>query len=221
MPIKDIHPIEQPREKLIKYGPGKLSNAELLAVLLRTGSKKIGVMSLSRKVLSLFKDGKLTHASYEELKSGTQIGSVQSCQVVACFELGRRLLLDRASSIILSPRGVWDELKHIRESKKEQLVIFFLDTQNQVIKQELISIGTLNSSLVHPREVFEPAVRYSASHIIIAHNHPSGSLEPSPEDIAATKRLKDSGHVLGIEIIDHVIVTKEGWSSMKEKNLLT
>ena len=99
-------------------------------------------------------------------------------------------------------------------------MVFFLDTQNREIKRELVSVGTLNASLIHPREVFEPAIKYLASHIILAHNHPSGSLEPSDEDLAVTKRLVDSGRLLGIEVLDHVIVTGGGHASFKEKNLL-
>ena len=122
--------------------------------------------------------------------------------------------------LILSPREVWEALKDIRESKKEHFVAFFLDTQNQEIRRELISIGTLNASLIHPREVFEPAVRHLAAQIIVAHNHPSGDSEPSEDDLMITKRLVEAGKILGIEVLDHIVVTKKDFLSFKEKGLI-
>jgi DNA repair protein RadC len=220
MPIKNLYKIEQPRERLVKYGPEKLSDSELLAIILRTGPKGVGVMELSKKILREFKQSKLANSTIEELRKIKGLGEAKACEIVALFELGRRLLKDKQAVLILSPREVWEQLKDIREHKKEHFVIFFLDTQNQEIKREIISIGTLNSSLIHPREVFEPAVKHLASHVIIAHNHPSGSLEPSEEDMLVTRRLCDAGRLLGIEAIDHVIVTKTGYFSFKERNLL-
>ncbi|MFA5990840.1 MAG: DNA repair protein RadC [Candidatus Doudnabacteria bacterium] len=220
MPIKNIHKIEQPREKLEKYGAGKLTNAELLAILLRTGPKGTGVLELSQKILKQFKENKLANAGFEDLKNIHGIGPAKACEIVAMFELGRRLLQDKQSALILSPREVWEQLKDIRSNKKEHFVVFFLNTQNQEIQRETVSVGTLNASLIHPREVFEPAIKHLAAHVILAHNHPSGSLEPSDEDLAVTKRLCDSGRLLGIEVLDHVIVTDKGYASFKEKNLL-
>jgi len=220
MPIKHTHKIEQPREKLEKYGPGKLSDAELFAILLRTGPKGTGVLALSNKILRQFANTRLAYASFAELRKVHGIGPAKACEVVACFELGKRLLKDKKAVLILSPREVWEELKDIRGQKKEHFAVFFLDTQNEVIKREIVSIGTLNASLIHPREVFEPAVKYLSAHIIIAHNHPSGSLEPSEEDLRVTRRLAEAGRLLGIELLDHVIVTATGYASFKEKNLI-
>lgn len=215
-----MHKIEQPREKLERYGAGKLSDAELLAILLRTGPAGTGVLELSKKILHQFKDSLLAKADLEELQSIHGLGSAKACEIVACFELGRRLLRGKKAALILSPREVWEELKDIRDHKKENFVVFYLDTQNQLVKREVVSVGTLNGSLIHPREIFEPAVKYLASHIIVAHNHPSGSLEPSDEDLAVTQRLRHAGRVLGIEVIDHVIVTSRGFASLKDKHLL-
>lgn len=220
MPVRDLHKIEMPRERLVKYGPGKLKDEELLAILLRTGPKGSGVMRLSEKVLREYKGVSLANASVKDLVKIHGLGQVKASEIVAVFELGRRLLKDKQSVLILSPSEVWEQLKDIRESKKEHFVVFFLNTQNQEIQRETISVGTLNSSLIHPREVFEPAIKHLASHILIAHNHPSGSLEPSDEDLGVTKRLYESGKLLGIEVIDHVIVTAKGYMSFKEKNLL-
>jgi DNA repair protein RadC len=220
MPIQNIHKIEQPRERLQKHGQDKLTTAELLAIILRTGPKGSNVMKLAESALSKYKGISLANAGFMDLRKIKGIGPVKAGELLACFELGRRMLKDKQSTLILSPGEVWEQLKDIRQSKKEHFVVFFLDTQNQEIKREVVSIGTLNSSLIHPREVFEAAIQNLASHIIISHNHPSGSLEPSNEDLSVTKRLVDAGRLLGIEVLDHVIVTSTGCMSFKEKSLL-
>jgi len=134
--------------------------------------------------------------------------------------LGKRLLKDKKAQIYLSPKEVWEELKDLRDHKKEHFVIFYLDSRNQEIKRDIISIGSLNANLVHPREVFEPAVRNLAAQVLLAHNHPSGNPEPSEDDLEITKKLVESGKILGIEVIDHIIVVKNGFLSFKEKNLI-
>lgn len=220
MKIKDLPKIDRPREKLEKYGPEKLSNSELLAILLGTGTKGTNVVELSNKILKKFSNGDLACARIEDLMKVTGLGSAKASEIVACFELGRRLLQDKKSALILSPKDAWEELKDIRGHKKEHFVIFFLDTRNQEIKREIISVGTLNASLVHPREVFEPAIKHLASYVIVAHNHPSGNTEPSDEDVALTKRLREAGDLLGIELLDHVVVSHSGFTSFKERGLL-
>jgi len=154
------------------------------------------------------------------LKKQAGIGLVKACQLISCFELGKRFLKEKKSTLIMKPEDIWREMKEIRGNKKEYLVIFYLDVRNQVIRKEIISIGSLNSSLIHPREVFEPAVSHLAAQIIISHNHPSGDPSPSEEDIEVTKRLIQVGEILGIEIIDHVIVTEKEFFSMKEKKII-
>jgi len=218
--IKDLPKIERPREKLEKYGPERLSSSELLAILLRTGSAGVNVVELSNKILKKFSGDGLIKATVKDLKSTFGLGAAKACEIIACFELGRRLLQNKKSLLILSPQDVWEELKDIRDNKKEHFVIFFLDARNQEMKREIISVGSLNANLVHPREVFEPAVRYLAAQVIVAHNHPAGDAEPSDHDIEITKRLKEAGEVLGIELVDHIIVTKIGYTSFKEKRLL-
>jgi len=220
MKIKDLPKIDRPREKLEKYGPERLSDSELLAILLRTGSEGINVVELSSKILRKFSGVGLAKASVKELKNTFGLGSAKACEIVACYELGRRHLHDKQSVLLLSPKDVWDELKDIRDHKKEHFVIFFLDSRNQEIKREIVSVGSLNTSLVHPREVFEPAVRHLAAQVIIAHNHPAGDPSPSQEDSDITKQLVNAGKILGIEIIDHVIVTKDKFLSMKQKGIL-
>ncbi|MBI2595621.1 DNA repair protein RadC [Candidatus Daviesbacteria bacterium] len=220
MKIKDLPKIDRPREKLIRYGPEKLSNSELLAILLGTGIKGINVVELSNKILKKFTGNNLTRADVKALKNTTGLGETKACEIVACFELGKRLLKEKKTELILSPKDVWEQLKDIRDLKKEHFMVFYLDTRNQEICREIISIGTLNESLVHPREVFEPAIRNSAAQIIIAHNHPSGNPDPSEEDIKITAKLADAGKLLGIELFDHIIVTGEGFFSMSKENLV-
>jgi len=218
--IKDLPKIDRPREKLEKYGPERLSNSELLAILLRTGGKGVNVVELSNKILKKFSGDGLSKAAVKELKNTFGLGTAKACEVVACFELGRRLLQHKQSALLLSPKDVWEELKDIRDNKKEHFVVFFLDARNQEIKREIVSIGSLNANLVHPREVFEPAVRCLAAQIIVAHNHPSGDTIPSQEDLVITKQLVDAGKLLGIELKDHVIVSKANFFSFTEHKLL-
>lgn len=219
IPMKDVPKIDRPREKLIKYGPGKLLETELLAILLGTGARGSSVLEVSKKIFKKFPKETLAETNVEELKKTFGLGEAKACEIVACFELGKRLLKDKKAHLYLSPKDIWDSLKDIRESRKEHFIVFYLDTQHQEIMREIISVGILNANLVHPREVFEPAVRHVAAQIIIAHNHPSGSTQPSDEDIEVTKRLVSAGKILGIDVLDHVIVTHHHFFSLKENGL--
>lgn len=218
--IKDLPKIERPREKLIRYGADKLSNSELLAIILRSGKKGENVVTLANKILKKYGAENLPTLTCAELKQFPGLGPAKACEIIACFELGRRLLNGKISEVYLKPEDVWRELKDLREHKKEHFIIFYLDTRNQEIKREIISIGSLNASLVHPREVFEPAVKNLAAHIILAHNHPSGDCQPSKDDLEINHRLIEAGKILGIEIIDHIIVAKNSYLSFKEKDLM-
>jgi len=218
--IKNIPKIDRPREKLIQYGPEKLSNSELLALLLRSGNKNVNAIELARKILKKFGARELPNLIFKDLKKIPGLGPAKACEIVACFELGKRLLKDKKAQIFLTPKEIWEELKDLKNHKKEHFVIFYLDSRNQEIKRETISIGSLNANLVHPREVFEPAIRNLTAQIILAHNHPSGDPTPSEDDLEITKRLVESGKILGIEVIDHIIVAKNGFFSFKEKELI-
>jgi DNA repair protein RadC len=217
--IKDLAKVDQPREILEKYGPEKLTDAQLLAILLRTGTKDCNVLELSKKILKKFPGEKLLSATSKDLSQIHGLGKVKASEIIACLELGKRFLKDKQANLILSPKDVWENCKDIRDHRKEHFVVFFLDTRNQEIKREIISIGTLNANLVHPREVFEPAIKHSAAQIIVCHNHPSGNPQPSDEDIAITKRLQEAGKILGIEITDHVIVCQGSFLSLKCEGL--
>ncbi len=210
-----------PRKRLLEAGPEALSSAELLALLL--GGEPGRALKLSADVISQA-DGLagLRAASYHELLHGSELSEARAATVVAAIELGKRLTSARGPERpgISSPRDV-DTLLGVRmrDLDREHFVVLLLDTKNQVLGSPTISVGTLSSSLVHPREVFKPAIRVSAASVILAHNHPSGSLEPSAEDRQVTSRLVQAGKHIGIEVLDHVIFG-EGYLSMKERGLL-
>lgn len=157
---------------------------------------------------------------YDKLKTFSGLGPVKACEIIACFELGKHLLKGKTAGLYLKPEDVWKELKEIRDHKKEHFVIFYLDSRNQEIKREVISVGSLNANLVHPREVFEPAVKNLVAQVILAHNHPSGNPQPSEDDLELNKRLVEAGKILGIEVIDHIIVARDKYLSFREKGLI-
>jgi DNA repair protein RadC len=220
--IKDLPKFERPREKLIKKGVTGLHKEELLAIILRTGIKGKSALRVANDILKKYGDRKLMDVSYQELRNIRGVGPTKAVQIIAAIELGRRLFKNKTEkeAYINSPEDVLKEIDHIRENKKENFICLYLDTRNKLIYKETVSIGTLNANLVHPREVFEPAVRNLAAQVILVHNHPSGDSEPSEDDLEITKRLTESGKILGIEVIEHIIVTKGGFLSFKEKNLL-
>lgn len=220
MKIKDLPSIDRPREKLQKYGAGRLSNAELLAILLRTGKKGKSAVEIAGGILRKFGDAKIAEIGVPELAATAGLGPAKACEIVACFELGRRLLEQKKHRLYMNAQDVWAALQDIREQKKEHFVIFFLDTRNQEIRRENISVGTLNANLVHPREVFESAILHNAAHVIVAHNHPSGNPEPSEEDKKVTNRLVEAGKILGIALLDHIVVAGSGYYSFKAHHLI-
>lgn len=220
--IKDLPEFERPREKLAKKGARSLKKEELLAILLRTGLKGKNALEIANDILVKYGDKKLLDASYEELRNMRGVGPTKAVQILAAIELGSRLFKEKSEKevYINSPEDTAKELSHIKENKKENFVVLYLDARNKLIYKETISIGSLNANLVHPREVFEPAVRYLAAQIILAHNHPSGDPEPSEDDLEITKRLAVSGKILGIEVVDHVIVAKNKFFSFKNKGMI-
>ncbi len=221
MKIQELDKLNRPREKLLRYGPNRLSNSELLAIILGSGKKGINVIELAKKLLIKFSKNQLINISVHQLTEISGIGRAKACTIIACFELGKRLLKDKQTSLILTPKDIWQELREIRHHKKEYFIVFYLDVKNQIIKKEVISVGSLNASLVHPREVFEPAVRYLSAQIILAHNHPSGVCQPSEEDIELTERLVSAGKILGIEITDHIIITHNDFYSFRQNHLIS
>lgn len=213
--MKDIAKVDLPREKLEKYGTRRLADHELLAIVLGSGTKGLNVVALAKRVLKRLRSGDRT---LDGLLAEKGLGKAKALQIIATVELGRRLQ-ENGKQEILSAEDVWKQCADIRESKREHFVAFYLDTQGRVIERRVVSIGTLDASLVHPREVFEPAVTLHAASVIVAHNHPSGNLEPSEEDIEVTHRLVHAGKILGIGLSDHVVVMRDGWNSIKTDHL--
>jgi DNA repair protein RadC len=148
------------------------------------------------------------------------LGKAKISVLCAALELGHRLYGNKNTKLIVSPKDVWLLMRDEVQKKKEYFVVFYLNTRNQMIQKEVVSIGSLNTSIAHPREVFEPAVRHHAGQIILSHNHPSGDTTPSHEDRETTRRLVKAGEILGIEVVDHVVVTHEGFVSMREKQMM-
>lgn len=218
MKIKLLPKIDLPREKLEKYGVNKLADFELFGILLGSGTKGVNVLQLSKKILKTIQKvgkNKITLADLLEIKG---LGSAKASQVLAVIELTKRLNQDNTE--ILSVEDVGKMCLDFRSSKKEHCVAFYLDTQNRLIERRIISIGILNASLVHPREVFEPAVSLHAGSVIIVHNHPSGSLEPSEADTRLTKQLQEAGKILGIPLADHIILSSKGLLSYAQEDLI-
>jgi len=221
MKIKDLPRLDRPVEKLIRYGPEKLSEKELLAILIGSGSKELNALSVAQRLLSKFSDINISEVSYHDLyQSVPNLGAIKSCRIIASFELAKRIILNKKIRLIISPKDVFERLEDIRSSRKEYFVVFCLDSRHQEIKKEIISVGTVDANLIHPREVFEPAIRYLSSQIILAHNHPSGVSDPSSADISITEKLKEVGKMLGILVIDHIIVCKDKYYSFKEHKIL-
>lgn len=224
--IKDLPENERPRERLIKYGPQMLSNAELIAIILRTGYKEENALSLATRLLGEAPSGNglefLLDSSVEELAKIKGIGLAKAVELKAAVELGRRVgIISKKVQYVKSPQDVGDLLmEEMRYLKKEHFNIIMLNTKNQVIGIENISIGTLNTSLVHPREVFHAAIKRSSASIVLVHNHPSGDPTPSREDIAITQRMIEAGKILGIEVLDHVIIGNGKFLSLKQENMI-
>lgn len=222
--IRDVHREDRPRERLIRQGAQSLSNQELIAILLRTGTKEESVLALANRVLNYFeKLHELKYATLEEIVSIKGIGEAKAVQLLAAIELGRRLSQKQIDGryVIRSPQDAATFLMPDMSSlQQEHFVVLFLNVKNQILHKQTIFIGSLNSSIVHPREIFREAVKRSAASIICAHNHPSGVPTPSPEDIDVTKRLQEAGFIIGIELIDHLIIGDHQFISLKEKGYM-
>jgi DNA repair protein RadC len=195
---------------MIERGAAGLRDAELMAILLGTGTAGKNVVEVAEEILRKFPKKKLLALDFKELSKIRGIGAGKACSLLAAFELTKRALETEEAILptINSAKDAFNHLHEIRNAKREHFVVLYLDARNQLIHKETISIGTLNASLVHPREVFKPAVDHLAAAIIIAHNHPSGGLEPSEADLALTTRLREAGRLMGIEVVDSLIVTR-------------
>ncbi|RLK62969.1 JAB domain-containing protein [Atopobacter sp. AH10] len=215
---------EQPRERLLRQGSKALADYELLAILLRTGSNKQSVVDLSLSVLQCFGDlAHLRQASLRELQSIQGVGPVKALEIKAALELGERLACSHPirGQAIRCVEDAGQVFAHrIGHCHQEKLYALFLSTKNEILKEKVIFAGGLNSSVAHPREIFREAVKESAARVMVAHNHPSGHTTPSQADLAFTKRLKECGELIGIELLDHFIVADQDYVSLKELRLM-
>ena len=203
---------DRPREKLARYGAGKLSDLELVMAIIGSGNAQADVTKISRDVLKLLQSKR--ELTLETVREVVGVGEAKATELVASFELARRYLLESDRPVIDSAEKAVAQLADIRDKKQEYFVCLTLDGANRLVAKRVVTIGTLTASLVHPREVFANAITDRAASIIVAHNHPSGNLEPSVADLNVTKKLKATGDVLGIQVVDHIVVTAHAFSSI-------
>ena len=216
--IHAMKKVDKPREKLLARGAQSLKDYELLAVLLGSGMKGKDVLSLAKEISQLITND-FEGLSLDKLTAIHGLGKAKAMQILSAIELSRRHLI-RQNVKITSSEDVYRELFDYRDKKQEHFIVITLDGANHIIEKRVVFIGTLNHSLVHPREVFADAIGDRAASIIIAHNHPSGQLSPSDADVRITRRLNDVAKMVGIELLDHLILTKEGYFSFDEEGML-
>ena len=222
--IKDWPSEERPREKLLLHGAHSLSEAELLAILIREGTRSANVLDVAKSIISdrrsLRSIARMTASELMRLKG---IGQAKAITLLAAFEIGRRIQSSESEpkAFIRTPEDVARRMvPRLRDLTREEFVVLLLDSQNALQREEHVTVGTLNSSVVHPREVFKPAIDFKAASVIVVHNHPSGNKEPSHEDIEITKQLVEAGKILGIPLHDHVIVAGEAYTSFADRGLI-
>lgn len=224
MKVKEITVNERPREKAVRNGIDSLSNRELIAIILGIGSKKKSALEIADDMLNTYHTlAELSAVSLDELMQIDGIKQAKGIQLQASFELSRRVSMDeiRQTIVVDKPRILSDWLNQwIGFSQQEHFIVVFLDNKNAIIKHKVMFIGTMNSAVVHPREVYREAISIGSSKIICAHNHPSGDITPSQEDIHMTRRLKEVGDLMQIPLLDHIIVGKNNYLSFREKLLI-
>ena len=222
--FRDLPAEFKPREKMVMNGPESLKNHELLAVLLGSGTTRENVIELSKRLIKEYGSRAIAQErSVRRLKETLGIGTKKACQIVAAFELGRRFFEEprKKTPVILAAEDAYEYLKEMAKFTREHFRGLYLNTRGRVIRDEIISIGSLNMSVVHPREVFLPAVEFSAAAVILAHNHPSGDPTPSDEDLVITQQMVDAGRVMNIEVFDHIIIGDESYVSLQREGKLT
>ena len=221
--VKEMPQEERPRERMERVGPQALSTAELIALILRTGIKDENVIAMSTRLLAQYNGlAGLARAEFAQIASERGIGPAKTAQLLAALELGRRLMAESPEERfqIRAPSDAANLLIPLLSHKEqEHFVVLYLDTRNRVLDQEILYKGSLNTSLVRIGEVFRGAVRRNCMGVIVAHNHPSGDPAPSPEDIALTRRLVDAGKLLEIELLDHIVIGRNRWISLRERAL--
>ncbi len=222
--IKELPTNERPRERLVKYGPEALSNAELLAIILRVGTAEYSAIGMAEHMLGRFEGLKgIATAGIDDLSQIKGLGTAKAAQILAMVELGKRLAASVGESrlTIRSPQDAADLLMpELRDAPQEHFKAIYLNSRTEVLKVRTVTIGSLDGSLITPRELFREAISSNSASVIVAHNHPSGDPSPSKEDVDVTKRLVQAGKMIGIEVIDHIIIGDGRWVSMSERGLL-
>ena len=220
--IKDMPKIERPRERLISKGPQNLKDEELLAVLLRTGREGKNVLEVAKQILGRYSKKRLLKLTYEDLVKIKGIDSAKACTILAAVELVKRAMGagEETLPIIRSTKDVIAQSVYMRDKTREHLMAIYLNARNEMVYKKPMFIGTLNANLVHPREIFNEALKQNAASVILVHNHPSGDPEPSQDDLEITKRIQEAGKIMGIDVLDHVIITKNKVFSFKEGKLI-
>ena len=222
MKIKDLSKIERPREKLIAKGPDNLKDEELLAILLGTGVEGKNVIEVARQILRKYSKKRLLKMKYEDLSKIKGVGPAKACTILAAAELVKRALEigEETLPLIHSTKDVIAQAVYMRDKTREHLMALFLNARNEMIYKKPMFVGTLNANLVHPREIFQEALKQNAASVILVHNHPSGDPEPSEDDLEITKRILEAGKIMGIDVLDHIIITRSKIFSFKEKKLI-
>lgn len=222
--LREVPQEERPRERMMKHGVSTLSHAELLAILLRTGTVQQSAVALAQRLLAEAGGLRgLAEWKMEQMTGLRGIGSAKAMQIQAGIELGRRVAASsrELTPSLRSPQDVADLLmEELRFLNQEHFIVLFLNTKNRLIGKETMSIGSLNATVVHPREVYRAAISRSAASIICAHNHPSGDPQPSREDVLLTRRLSEAGQLIGIDLLDHIVIGEHRFSSLKEQGYL-
>lgn len=219
--IKSLNPQEKPREKLINLGVKNLTNEELLAIIIRSGGIKSSVLEISREILKKHKNFKnISNLEIEELSQFKNIGLVKATCIKAACEIGLRFNEDQINEKITTPKDVYDSMyKELFGKQKEYLYLINLDIKNKIISKDILTIGTVDQSLITSKEVFKQALSRKASSIILVHNHPSNDATPSKEDILATELVAEAGMRIGIPLIDHIIFADSNYTSLKSLNI--
>jgi DNA repair protein RadC len=218
--MRDILPQDRPREKIAKRGAKALSDVELIALILGSGTRSRDVLTVATDISQRISQDPI-YREYDSLCEIDGLGPAKAAQIAACFELARRHLLHEPEKFkITSPTDVLPLVASFGEKRQEHFICITLNGAGEVIENRTITVGLLNHSLVHPREVFADAITDRAASVILVHNHPSGTLEASAQDVAITRQLSEAGQILGIRVLDHLIITHKGFVSMREKGLL-
>ena len=225
--VRELPVYDRPRERLIRFGADSLSNAELLALFIRNGSKQKSALDLASEVLNIYRDGGLSamrNITVNELTAVKGIGNAKAAEIVAAVELGKRLAKQDAQNRIIVSRpedAAAYAMHRLRFEQKENFALILLYVKNHILAMPVISVGSLTASIVHPREVFKTAVQYSAAAIILVHNHPSGDPSPSREDISITERLVKCSKLMDIPVLDHIIIGDDRFVSLKERGMMS